>query len=80
MQTISEKTCIDAIKNEECFHADVANGAFSLKIETYGFFICAAIHNGHTLRKDLVENCQLSQKERLYEEDLYTGEFIHAMP
>ncbi|MCF6247355.1 MAG: flavohemoglobin expression-modulating QEGLA motif protein [Desulfobacula sp.] len=80
MQTISEQACIDAIQNEVCFHANVVGGAFSLKIETYGFFICAAIHNGHNLRKDLAGNCQLSQKERFYEEDPYTGEFIHAMP
>lgn len=80
MQTISEQDCIDAIGNEVCFNADVADGAFSLKIETYGFFICTAIHNGHTLRPDLADHCRLSQKERLYEEDPHTSEFIQAMP
>ena len=80
MQTLSEQTCIKAIKNEECFHADVAGGAFSLKIEEYSFFVGAAIHHGHNLRQKLVKKCRLSQKERLYEEDPFTGEFISAMP
>ncbi|MCP4671060.1 MAG: flavohemoglobin expression-modulating QEGLA motif protein [Desulfobacula sp.] len=80
MQTLSEHACIEAIKNEECFHADVANGAFSLKIEAYNFFVGAAIHNGHNLRQELIKKCKLSEKERLYEEDPFTGEFILPMP
>lgn len=80
MHTLSEQDCINAIKNEDCFHADVADGAFSLKIEDYSFFVCTAIHNGHRLRPELIGKCRLSEKERQYEEDPHTGEFIAAMP
>ncbi len=80
MQTLSEQACIEAIKNEECFHADVADSAFSLKIEEYSFFVGVAIHNGHNFRRELAQKCSLSEKERLYEEDPFTGEFISPMP
>ena len=80
MQTLSEQACINAIENEECFHASVAGNAFVLKIESYSFFIGTAIHNGHHLRSELIKKCRLSEKERLHEEDPFTGEFISPMP
>lgn len=80
MQNLTEKECLDAIHNERCFHANILDGSFSIKIEEYSFFICTAIHNGSRLRREISKKCLLSAKERLYEEDPYTGEFISAMP
>ena len=36
---------------------------------------CTAIHNGHLLSDIIAANMALSEKERLYEEDPYTGYF-----
>lgn len=79
MLKLSEKACLKAIKKEKLFHA-IVEGAFEIKIEDYGFFVCTAIHDGHQLRSALAKNCALSESERLYEEDPFTGEMISSMP
>lgn len=79
MINLSVKDCIAAIEKGEFFQA-LVEGAFELKIEDYGFFICTAIHDGHQLRPDLVEKCQLNDAERLYEEDPFTGDMITSLP
>ncbi|MGK0291436.1 MAG: hypothetical protein ACI86H_002904, partial [bacterium] len=79
MLILSEKECLEKIAQEECFQGEV-EGIFSIKIEEYSFFVCTAIHDGHSLRNELIENCLLNDAERLYEEDPYTSELISAMP
>jgi uncharacterized protein (TIGR02421 family) len=79
MLNLSEKSCLKAIRKGDHFHGIVEN-TFEIKIEDYGFFICTAIHDGHHLREELAGNCLLTDGERLYEEDPYTGEMISAMP
>ena len=79
MLKLSEKSCLKAIKKGQLFHA-VIEGAFEIKIEDYGFFVCTAIHDGHQLRNTLAKKCALSESERLYEEDPFTGEMISSMP
>ena len=79
MIKMSESACIKAVQEAQLFHA-IVDEAFEIKIENYGFFICTAIHDGHHLREDLIENCALTSDERLYEEDPYTGEMIASMP
>ena len=80
MQTLSEAACIEAINKGRRFTAEVENGAFTIKIEEYGFFICTAVHDGHRMRKELLRLCALSDDERYYEEDPYTADFISSMP
>lgn len=80
MRTLSEKECIALIKKGECFHAEVDDGAFIVKIDEYAPIICAAIHNGHRLRSDLTKTFLLSKEERFYEEDPYTDELISSFP
>ena len=77
---LSEKECIALIKSGECFHAEVDDGAFIVKIDEYAPIICAAIHNGHRLRNDLKKTFLLSKEERFYEEDPYTDELISSFP
>ncbi len=76
MSTLSEEATINKIKQRETFTATIDGGGFTLKIEKYEPALCAAIHNGGNLRTELVDNCLLSQDERYYEEDPYTGTFI----
>ena len=80
MLTLSEKECIALINKEECFHAEVESGAFTIKIDEYAPIVCAAIHNGHKLRPELEKSFLLSQEERFYEEDPYTDELISSFP
>jgi uncharacterized protein (TIGR02421 family) len=80
MLTISEKQCIELINNGECFHAEVENGAFFVRIEEYCPVVCAAIHNGHRLRSELQKGFLLSKEERFYEEDPNTADLISSFP
>ena len=80
MQTLSEDTIIEKIKQREIFTATIDTGAFTLKIDKYEPALSAAIHNGGNLRPELRDNCLLSQAERYYEEDPYTGSFIEQQP
>lgn len=79
MNKLSESACIQAIKERQLFHA-IVDDVFEIKIEDFGYFVCTAIHDGHTLRENLLEKCILSEDERRYEEDPYTGEIISSMP
>ena len=72
--------CIEAIRAGRTFHAAVNDGAFIVKVEDYTHFVCTAIHNGHRLRAGLVENCAISEPERLHEEDPYTADIAANMP
>ncbi|MFH2132856.1 MAG: N-formylglutamate amidohydrolase [bacterium] len=79
MLTMTESECLEAIAEGSTFQAVIEDG-FEIKIEDYGCFICTAIHDGHRLRASLAGNCLLTEAERRYEEDPYTGEMISAMP
>ncbi|MCU7832263.1 MAG: N-formylglutamate amidohydrolase, partial [gamma proteobacterium symbiont of Lucinoma myriamae] len=76
MTILSEETIIHKIKQRETFSATIDGGGLTLKIEKYEPALCAAIHNGGNMRTELKDNCLLSQAERYYEEDPYTGSFI----
>lgn len=80
MTTLSEDEIITKIKQRETFTATIDGGGFTLKIEKYEPALCAAIHNGGNLRSELSDNCLLSQAERYYEEDPFTGSFIAQQP
>jgi len=80
MSTLSENAILEKIRQREIFTATVDSGGFTLKIEKYEPAFSAAIHDGKNLRPELVENCLLSQAERYYEEDPYTGSFIAEQP
>jgi len=80
MNKITANECIDAINRQECFHAEVEDGAFEIKIDDYSQFVCSAIHDGHSLRSEIIDNCDLNETERLYEEDPFTAEMVKNLP
>ena len=80
MLTLSEKECIALINKGKCFHAEVENAAFIIKIDEYSPVVCAAIHNGHKLRADLKKNFLLTDRERSYDESPYTADLISSFP
>lgn len=80
MLNLTEAECIALIKKNECFQAEVAGGAYIIKIDEYSPIICTAIHNGHRLREELQKTFLLTDAERYYEEDPYTAELISSFP
>ena len=80
MQKLSEAEIISRIEEEQLFECEIADGSFALKIESYVPSVCTAIHAGHNFRSSLASLCNLDERERLYEEDPFTEQFIRAMP
>ncbi len=80
MQRLSVEEIILNIENEEAFHAVCKDYSFSLKIEAYVPYVCAAIHDGHQFRKELWDNCLHSEYDRWYEEDPETKNMIASHP
>ena len=79
MQNLKLSEIIANIEQGVCFEATHEHD-FYIKIQEYVPYVCAAIHDGHRLRKELEDNCLLSEEERLFEEDPFTGEFIQSLP
>ena len=80
MQKLSLTNIISKIKNEETFEAVASDYSFTIKIENYLPYACAAIHDGHQFRKELWENCIHTEYERWYEEDPETKNMIASQP
>ncbi|WP_124981468.1 N-formylglutamate amidohydrolase [Nonlabens xiamenensis] len=80
MLKLSIREIIERIEREEHFHAVVEDYSFSIKVEDYVPYVCAAVHDGHHFPKDLWDNCTHSEYERWYEEDPQTGNMISGLP
>lgn len=80
MNRLPEAAILEKIKKREIFTATIEDGAFTLKIEKYEPAFSAAIHDGGNFRTELEKNCLLSQAERYFEEDPFTGSFIVQQP
>lgn len=80
MLKLSIEDIIHKIKAEKTFHAVSSDYAFSLKLDTYVPYVCAAIHDGHQFRKELWDNCLHSEYDRWYEEDPETKNMVRAHP
>ncbi|MEZ4797879.1 MAG: N-formylglutamate amidohydrolase [Flavobacteriaceae bacterium] len=81
MDKLSVSAIIDKIEKQETFHAVADDYSFTLKIDEYVPYICAAIHDGHQFRKELWDNCLHTEYDRWYEEDPETKSMIasHAI-
>lgn len=80
MQKLSIDEIISKIEAEELFHAVDSDYSFTIKIDDYVPYACAAVHNGHQFRKELWDKCLHSEYERWYEEDPMTEEMIKSHP
>lgn len=80
MKRLSIDSIIQKIANGERFHAVAEDYSFSLKIEDYVPFVCAAIHDGHQFRPELWEKCLHTEYDRWYEEDPETKTMIAGLP
>ncbi len=80
MLKLSVKDMLSKIQAEQLFHAVADDYSFTLKIDSYSYYICAAVHNGHQFRKELWDNCLHTEYERWYEEDPATKQMIQSHP
>ncbi len=80
MVKLSLEEIISKIQSEECFHAVADDYSFTLKVEEYVPYACAAIHDGHQFRKELWNNCLHSEYDRWYEEDPETKRMVQSHP
>ena len=80
MERLSVAKIISLIEAESTFEAIVDDYSFSLKIDSYVPYACAAVHDGHQFRKALWENCLHTEYDRWFEEDPCTKEFVKSHP
>ncbi|WP_347926174.1 N-formylglutamate amidohydrolase [Pontimicrobium sp. SW4] len=80
MQKLSIEAIINNIKSQQTFHAVAEDYSFTIKIEEYVPYVCAAIHDGHQFRKELWDNCLHTEYDRWYEEDPETKNMIISHP
>jgi hypothetical protein len=80
MEKLSIPQIIDKINNQEIFSAVADDYSFTLKIDEYVPYVCAAIHDGHQFRKELWNKCLHTEYERWYEEDPETKKMIQNQP
>lgn len=80
MLQLTEAEVLLKIRQRIPFEARLSDGSLVIRISEYQPYIATAIHHGHRLRGDLAGKCNLSEAERYYEEDPYTGDFISSLP
>ncbi|PRP66415.1 N-formylglutamate amidohydrolase [Nonlabens agnitus] len=80
MNKMSIRQILNKIEHEETFHAVVDDYSFSIKIDDYVPYVCAAIHDGHHFDKRLWKKCLHTEYDRWYEEDPATGTMISMLP
>ncbi len=80
MIKLSVEEAIKNIESEKSFEAVVDDYSFTIKIDKYVPYVCAALHDGHQFRKELWNNCLHTAYERWYEEDPCTKQMIGSHP
>ncbi len=80
VEQLAIEEIITRIRNKKPLNCIAYDKSFSIAIEEYQPYICTAIHNGGNLRESLRDKILLTEFERWYEEDPYTGEFISDLP
>jgi len=67
------------LDRSEPFEA-LIDGVAHVRVRSEAPFLCVAVHDGHDFRRSLGPRCLLSEGERHFEEDPFTGDLIEAMP
>lgn len=76
----TELEVLDKIRSLTSFEAKLDDGSLTIRVSEYQPYIATAIHHGHNLRGELKEKCALTEEERYFEEDPFTGDFISSLP
>ncbi len=80
MQKLSIEDIIKEIESENEFRCVSEDNSFTIIIDEYVPYVCAAIHNGENFRKELQKKCLLNKQERWFEEDPLTADFTSTFP
>lgn len=80
MQRLSITEIIERIQQGKTFEAVTYDYAFTIKIDTYVPYVCAAVHDGHQFRKELWDTCLHTAYDRWFEEDPCTKAFVTSHP
>jgi N-formylglutamate amidohydrolase len=80
MQVLSEAEVIARIEAGDVFSARLSADAFEIRIDDYAPLIATAIHHGHHVCSSLTDRLLVSEDERRFEEDPYTGDLIDSLP
>ena len=80
MLQLTEKEVLEKIQQLIPFEAQLNDNSLIIRVSEYQPYLGTAIHNGHRLRGDLMPNCALTEEERYFEEDPFTGDFISSLP
>lgn len=80
MLKLSIDEMVQRIGQGIAFEAEARDGSFYIKIRRYVPYLCTAIHDGGRFRDELQLKTVLSDYDRWYEEDPFTGDFISSMP
>ena len=80
IQKLSVDKILKNIESGTCFEAVADDYSFSIKIDAYVHFVCAAVHDGHQFRKELWDNCMHTAYERWYEDDPATKAMVASQP
>ena len=76
----TELEVLEKIRSLTPFEAKLDDGSLTIRVSEYQPYIATAIHHGHNLRGELKEKCALTEEERYFEEDPFTGDFISSLP
>ncbi|UTV29780.1 flavohemoglobin expression-modulating QEGLA motif protein [Photobacterium atrarenae] len=80
MLQLTETEVLDRIRQGIPFEAQLIDGSLTIRISEYQPYLATALHHGRRLRDTLIPSCRLSEAERYYEEDPFTGDFISSLP
>lgn len=80
MLKLSVDEIIKKIENQEIFEAVAKDYSFTLKIDSYVYYMCGAVHDGHQFRRELWDNCMHTTYERWFEEDPATKQMVRSHP
>ena len=73
MEQLSIQQLIDNIRARRPFAAEIDSGAFQVRIRRFVPAIATAVHDGHRVGDELAANMEVTEDQRRFEEDPYTG-------
>lgn len=80
MLRLSVDEILQKIENQEIFEAVARDYSFTIKIDSYVYYACGAVHDGHQFRRELWDNCLHTTYERWFEEDPATKQMVRSHP
>jgi len=79
MEKLSLHQCVETIRSRQPFSAVIDSGAFQIRVKRFVPFIATAIHDGHRVAESLAAKMEVTESQRRFEEDPFTGAIIDDM-